>query len=158
MGNRGTQLWQAAAALVLGAACALVAMSMRTGHREVRLSDFRPYNGQQLFTIDDFENGRVNFDEHGLRGVNQVVKSNDENIGIPDHKWEHQTHVYEAPMQEWPLTTAGMKTKTSQLVSSKGLGRLRQVDQREFKVLICVSARYSLLDLSPFILYCQDHA
>ena len=39
----------------------------------------------------------------------QVVKSLDTNLNLGDHNWEHQTHVAEAPMQEWPMTTAGMK-------------------------------------------------
>lgn len=119
---------------MLGTACALIAMQERAARREALLSEFRPYTGgQQLFTIEDFDSGRVSFPDAGMRGVNQVVKSNDENIGMPDHKWEHQTRVNEAPMQEWPMTTAGMKTKTSQLVSRQGLKRLSQVDQQELK-------------------------
>lgn len=41
--------------------------------------------------------------------ASQVVKSLDTNLNLGDHKWEHQTHVAEAPMQEWPMSTAGMK-------------------------------------------------
>lgn len=135
MANGVARKWQIAAAIMLGTACALIAMQERAARREALLSEFRPYTGgQQLFTIEDFDSGRVSFPDAGMRGVNQVVKSNDENIGMPDHKWEHQTRVNEAPMQEWPMTTAGMKTKTSQLVSRQGLKRLSQVDQQELKV------------------------
>ncbi|EKX52253.1 hypothetical protein GUITHDRAFT_150733 [Guillardia theta CCMP2712] len=72
-----------------------------------------PYRGQQLFSIEDFDSGRVSFPEQGRRGVNQVIKSLDTNLNAPkDHKWEHQVHINSVPMQEWPLTTAGMKSKT----------------------------------------------
>jgi len=42
---------------------------------------YRPFTGgQKLFSIEDFDSGRVNFPEEGSRGVRQVVKSNDFNI------------------------------------------------------------------------------
>mmetsp|Transcript_17808 Transcript_17808/g.27527 ORF Transcript_17808/g.27527 Transcript_17808/m.27527 type:complete len:178 (-) Transcript_17808:53-586(-) len=121
-----------AAVLGLVAAVVLVTIGSQSGRVELMgmeepnremMARMRPYNGQQLFTINDFETGRVSFDEHGLRGVNQVTKSLDTNLGLNDHKWEHQTTVSEAPMQEWPLTTAGMKGKraaSQQLAMMKG--------------------------------------
>mmetsp|Transcript_66239 Transcript_66239/g.138030 ORF Transcript_66239/g.138030 Transcript_66239/m.138030 type:complete len:292 (-) Transcript_66239:133-1008(-) len=119
---------KAAAAGLLGLAIALVAMTAHMNRRTVLLTDMNPYAmysvpaagfevypGQQLFTIDDFDSGRVSFDPHGLRGRDQVVDSLDRNLNINDHHWEHQVNIAEAPMQEWPMTTAGMKAKTSQL-------------------------------------------
>mmetsp|Transcript_62933 Transcript_62933/g.149179 ORF Transcript_62933/g.149179 Transcript_62933/m.149179 type:complete len:151 (-) Transcript_62933:146-598(-) len=75
----------------------------------------------ELFTIDDFDSGRVGFPEQGMRGHRQVVKSLDTNLNLGDHKWEHQTHVAEAPMQEWPMSTAGMKGNGARKVQLSAL-------------------------------------
>ena len=52
---------------------------------------YRPFNGgQKLFSIEDFDSGRVSYPEEASRGVRQVVKSTDANIESHDHVWSHQ--------------------------------------------------------------------
>jgi hypothetical protein len=74
---------------------------------------FRPYiGGQKLFSIDDFDSGRVSFPEEASRGVRQVVKSNDVNIepagSGKDHIWGHQTSHGPIEYQDWPLEMPGV--------------------------------------------------
>jgi len=74
---------------------------------------FRPFNGgQKLFSIEDFDSGRVSFPEEGMRGRNQVVKSTDQNIDPAgtgrDHVWTHQMSHGPVEYQEWPLEMPGV--------------------------------------------------
>jgi hypothetical protein len=71
-----------------------------------------------------------------------VIKSLDTNLNLGDHKWEHQTHVSEAPMQEWPMTTAGMRGRKVQLSALpkvpkglRALGKMNVAQQKAAKDL-----------------------
>jgi len=93
---------------------------------------FRPFTGgQKLFSIEDFDSGRVSFPEEGQRGVRQVVKSTDFNIDPAgagkDHVWNHQTTHGPVEYQDWPLEMPGMKAPMTQLsaVRTKGKKALR---------------------------------
>lgn len=81
---------------------------------------YRPFNGgQKLFSIHDFDSGRVSFPEEGLRGVHAVVKSTDTNIDPAgtgsDHIWQHQMSHGPVPGEQWPLEMPGFKARTMQL-------------------------------------------
>ena len=77
------------------------------------MAGYRPFNGgQKLFSIEDFDSGRVSFPEEGMRGLRQVVKSNDQNIDPAgtgnDHVWTHQMTHGPVEYQDWPLEMPGV--------------------------------------------------
>ena len=78
-----------------------------------RRRGFQPFvGGQKLFSIDDFDRGRVSFPEEGMRSRNQVVKSLETNIEPAgrgrDHVWEHQVSHGPVPYEQWPLEMPGV--------------------------------------------------
>jgi len=83
-------------------------------HSHVMWSNgFRPFNGgQKLFSIHDFDSGRVSFPEEATRGLRAVVKSTDTNIDPAgtgsDHVWQHQMSHGPVEYQDWPLEMPGV--------------------------------------------------
>lgn len=88
---------------------ALPCIAVGNKNADPSLSGYRPFNGgQKLFSIEDFDSGRVSFPEEGMRGLRQVVKSNDQNIEQADHVWTHQMTHGPVEYQEWPLEMPGV--------------------------------------------------
>jgi hypothetical protein len=111
-------------------------------HMLTALLGFRPFNGgQKLFSIEDFDSGRVSFPEEGMRGRNQVVKSTVASKIDPagtgrDHVWTHQMSHGPVEYQEWPLEMPGVgdgktaaapspafKAQTQALAASAAMGK-----------------------------------
>mmetsp|Transcript_71105 Transcript_71105/g.189766 ORF Transcript_71105/g.189766 Transcript_71105/m.189766 type:complete len:174 (+) Transcript_71105:132-653(+) len=78
------------------------------------------YRTEGLFELKDFESGRVNFPQQAMRGLNQVKKSADTNIGIDDHVWEHQTgHTASYSGISAPPLGAGFKSKDGKVLARR---------------------------------------
>jgi hypothetical protein len=72
-------------AVSLGVIASVAVVSLRGSQRSSELLSFKPYKGQMLFTLNDFNSGRVSYPSQNLangQGIPQPAAT-----GGPDHRF-----------------------------------------------------------------------